>query len=127
MYDMTEFIESLVSPQTRRSYKFALATFEAWYKKPIKDLLSEPELTRLLEKYWVYLKETYKGNTPRSKFNPVLQYAVNTKVMIFSISHLFSKSSNNRPRQNVILELGYFIGKIGRVEELKAAHYDIQI
>jgi integrase len=74
MYDMTEFLESLVSPQTRRSYKFALATFEAWYKKPIKDLLSEPELTRLLEKYWVYLKETYSGNTPRSKFNPVLQY-----------------------------------------------------
>jgi integrase len=74
MYDMTEFIESLVSPQTRRSYKFALATFEAWYKKPVKDLLSEPELTRLLEKYWVYLKETYKSNTPRSKFNPVLQY-----------------------------------------------------
>jgi site-specific recombinase XerD len=74
MYDMTEFLESLVSPQTRRSYKFALATFEAWYKKPLKDLLSEPEPTRLLEKYWVYLKETYKSNTPRSKFNPVLQY-----------------------------------------------------
>lgn len=74
MYDMTEFLESLVSPQTRRSYKFALATFETWYKKPIKDLLGEPELTRLLEKYWVYLKETYKSNTPRSKFNPVLQY-----------------------------------------------------
>ena len=74
MYDMTEFIESLVSPQTRRSYKFALATFEKWYKKPLKDLLNEQELTRLLEKYWVYLKETYKGNTPRAKFNPVLQY-----------------------------------------------------
>jgi len=75
MYDMTEFLESLVSEKTRRSYRFAIATFEAWYKKPISDLLKEPELGRVLERYWVYLKETYQGNTPRAKINPVIQYA----------------------------------------------------
>lgn len=64
----------MVSEATRKSYKNGIETFEKWYKKPIKELLKENDSGKLLEKYWVWLKETYRGNTPRCKINPVIQY-----------------------------------------------------
>jgi len=71
---MKDFLESLVSEATRKSYKNGIETFEKWYKKPVKELLKEKDSGKVLEKYWVWLKENYRGNTPRCKINPVIQF-----------------------------------------------------
>lgn len=71
---MKDFLEAQVSPATRRNYKFGLKTFAEWYKRPVQELLREKDPGRVLERYWVWLKENYKGNTPRSKLNAVIQY-----------------------------------------------------
>lgn len=78
---MKDFLESMISPMTVRSYKASIKTFEKWYGKDISNLLKEKESGRVLERYFVFLKNTYKGNTPRSRLNPIVQYCRYHKVV----------------------------------------------
>lgn len=71
---MEKYLESLVSPNTRKSYRNALISFEKWYKKPLRDLLKEPDPVKTIELYFVYTKQKHCQNTARSKTNPVIQW-----------------------------------------------------
>lgn len=103
---MTEFLESLVSEKTRRSYRFAIATFESWYKKSVGDLLKEEDPGKVLEKYWVWLKNNYSGNTPRGKFNPVIQYCKFNNVVpkIKKSLHVNKQIASTRDHVLTVLE-----------------------
>jgi hypothetical protein len=67
MYTMEDFLNAQVSEATKRNYRFGLKTFAKWYKKPVQEILSEDDPSKFLEGYWVWLKKTYRGNTPRNK------------------------------------------------------------
>jgi len=71
---MEKYLESLVSPNTRKSYRNALISFEKWYKKPLRDLLKEPDPVKTIELYFVSIKQKYCQNTARSKTNPIIQW-----------------------------------------------------
>ncbi|MDH5448937.1 MAG: tyrosine-type recombinase/integrase [Candidatus Bathyarchaeota archaeon] len=68
------FLESLVSDQTRKSYKRGLAKFSEFYPKGPKGLLGEEDPAKIIERYYVWLKKKYKQNTCRSLTNPIIQY-----------------------------------------------------
>ena len=80
MYTMEDFLKAQVSKATMRNYEFGLKSFAKWYKKPIADLLKEPDPGKTLEFYWAWLKQTYQGNTPRNKINTIIQYCKFNKI-----------------------------------------------
>jgi len=71
---MEKYLESLVSPNTRKSYRNSLLSFEKWYQKPLKNLLDESDPVKTVELYFVAIKQKYCQNTARSKTNPVIQW-----------------------------------------------------
>ena len=74
MYMVKEFLESLVSEQTRRSYKRGLAKFEEYYGKSAKFLLKEKDSGKTIERFYVWLRKKYSQNSCRALVNPIIQY-----------------------------------------------------
>ncbi|MDH5451044.1 MAG: site-specific integrase [Candidatus Bathyarchaeota archaeon] len=72
---METFLESLVSPQTRRSYKRGIKKFLKFYGKDLKSFLKERDPAKIIERYYAWLREKYKQNTCRALVNPIIQYA----------------------------------------------------
>ena len=70
---MKSFLESLVSEQTRRSYKRGLTKFEGYYGKSSKFLLKEKDPGKTIEKFYVWLRKKYSQNSCRALVNPILQ------------------------------------------------------
>jgi hypothetical protein len=71
---MKSFLESLVSEQTRRSYKRGLTKFEGYYGKSSKFLLKEKDPGKTIEKFYVWLRKKYSQNSCRALVNPIIQY-----------------------------------------------------
>lgn len=71
---MKSFLESLVSEQTRRSYKRGLAKFEEYYGKSAKFLLKEKDSGKTIERFYVWLRKKYSQNSCRALVNPIIQY-----------------------------------------------------
>jgi len=81
IYTIEDFLNAQVSKATRRNYRFGLKTFAKWYQRPVPEILKEEDPGKTLEKYWVWLKETYKGNGPRNKMNSIIQYCKYNRVI----------------------------------------------
>lgn len=71
---MKSFLESLVSDQTRRSYKRGLEKFTEFYKKGPKGVLKEKDAGKIIEKFYVWLRKKYTQNSCRALTNPIIQY-----------------------------------------------------
>jgi len=69
-----EFLESLVSDATRKSYKKGLEKFEIFYGKSSKALLKDKEATKTIERFYVSLRKKYTQNSCRALVNPIIQY-----------------------------------------------------
>jgi len=80
IYTIEDFLDAQVSKATRRNYRFGLKTFAKWYQRPVPEILKEEDPGKTLEKYWVWLKETYKGNGPRNKMNSIIQFCKFNKI-----------------------------------------------
>lgn len=115
---MKDFLESQVSEDTRRSYRSGIKTFEKWYKKSIEELLKENDSGKILEKYWVWLKQNYRGNTPRTKINPIIQFCKfnNVEPKIKKSLHIHKQRVSVRDHQLAVSEARTMYG-IGSLEE----------
>jgi len=49
---MEIFLESLVSPQTRRSYERGIKKFMKFYGKDLKSFLKERDPSKIIERYY---------------------------------------------------------------------------
>ncbi len=49
MYMTKDFLDSLVSAKTKKSYRHGLKVFEEFYRKPLQMLLEEKDSGRIIE------------------------------------------------------------------------------
>jgi integrase len=69
-----DFLDSLVSPKTKKSYKHGLKVFEEFYRKPAQALLKEKDPGKIIEKFSVWCLKRYVQNSRRAVVNPIIQY-----------------------------------------------------
>lgn len=72
-----DWLGTIPSPLTRKSYRTGIKNFEKFLKAEIDSIMDKDdvELGHILEKYYVWLKESGRTqNSCRSSFNPALQY-----------------------------------------------------
>jgi len=69
-----DFLDSLVSPKTRKSYRHGLKVFEEFYRKPLQMLLKEKNSGKTIEKFYVWCNKRYMPNSCRAVVNPIIQY-----------------------------------------------------
>jgi len=76
--DMTkieDWLETIPSQATRRSYISGIKTFEKYYQMGVETLTGSENAGRIIEKFYVWLKEKgYSQNTARVKTNAVIQF-----------------------------------------------------
>ena len=73
-YMVKDFLESLASPKTRKSYAHGLKVFEEFYGKPAKALLKVKDSGKVIEKFYVWCLKRYLQNSCRAVVNPIIQY-----------------------------------------------------
>lgn len=69
-----DFLDSLASPKTRKSYAHGLKVFEEFYGKPAKALLKAKDPGKVIEKFYVWCLGRYMQNSCRAVVNPIIQY-----------------------------------------------------
>ena len=76
MKNVKEWLEGLPAKGTRKSYLNGVRSFEEFYGNPLEKILEEPKPGRMVEKFFIWLKEEkgYSQNTSRVKTNAVVQY-----------------------------------------------------
>jgi len=74
MYMVKEFLESLVSPKTKKSYRHGIEKFEGFYSKQAKFLLKEKDTAKTIELFYVWCRQKYSQNSCRALVNPIIQY-----------------------------------------------------
>lgn len=70
-----EFLESLPSPETRKSYKRGLDKFREYYGKDLAEFLKEEDPSKIIERFYVWLKAKYSQNSSKNYTNSIIQYA----------------------------------------------------
>jgi glutaredoxin-related protein len=79
---MKSFLDSLVSPQTRRSYERGIEKFLEYYGKDLKTFLKARDPSKIIERYYVWLRKKYSQNSCRALTNPIIQYAKYNNVQL---------------------------------------------
>lgn len=75
MGKMADFLSTIQSPQTRKSYKNGVRKFEEFLHGPIENLLGSAEAGKNVEKYFVWLKSNkYTQNSCRNMVNGPIQF-----------------------------------------------------
>ena len=115
---MESFLESLVSEQTRRSYKRGLTKFEEYYGKSSKFLLKEKDPGKTIEKFYVWLRKTYAQNSCRALVNPIIQYCKynNIEPRIKKSLHMYKTTITTRDHM-LNVEEARSLFEIGSLEE----------
>jgi site-specific recombinase XerD len=72
---LEDFLETVPSKNTRKSYKNGIKTFEKFLGYSITKLIKDPNATKRIEKFYVWLKDQgFKQNTARVKTNAIIQF-----------------------------------------------------
>lgn len=75
MGKMEDFLSTIQSSQTRKSYKHGIKKCEEFLGGPIEDLLGSAEAGKKIEKFFVWLKSNdYTQNSARNMVNGPIQY-----------------------------------------------------
>ena len=75
MGKMEDFLSTILSPQTRKSYKHGIKKCEEFLGGPIESLLGSAEAGKKIEKFFVWLKSNgYTQNSARNMVNGPIQY-----------------------------------------------------
>lgn len=75
MTKVNDWLETIPSQATRKSYINGIKTFEKYNKKGVDNLIGTKGAGRIVEKFFVWLRETgYSQNTARVKTNAVIQF-----------------------------------------------------
>ena len=77
MTKVNDWLSAIPSAYTRKTYKAGIKKFEMFYGKGIETLIDKPEREtgRIIEKFYVWLKEQGHGqNTRRNHINSPIQF-----------------------------------------------------
>jgi integrase len=75
MEKMEEFLSTIQSPLTRKSYIAGIRIFETYLNKPIESLIGTEDQGRTIEKFYVHLKNKgYTQNSCRNLVNGAIQF-----------------------------------------------------
>lgn len=75
MTKVNDWLETVTSPSTRKSYINGIKTFEKFYLDGVNNLIGSKDAGRSIEKFYVWLKENgYSQNTARVKVNAAIQF-----------------------------------------------------
>jgi hypothetical protein len=75
MAKMEDWLGTIPSKQTRKTYRAGIKKFEEFYRKPIETLIDSDEAGRTIEKFYVWLKEKGRPqNTCRNITNCPIQF-----------------------------------------------------
>jgi len=74
MGKIEDWLETIPSKFTRKTYRYGIRKFEKWYGDSITNLIKSPKATRTVEKFFVYLKQHHPQNTCRNVTNSVIQF-----------------------------------------------------
>jgi site-specific recombinase XerD len=75
MGKMEDFLSTIQSPQTRKSYTNGIRKFEEFLKRPIEKVLGSADAGKSVEKFFVWLKSnSYTQNSARNMTNGPIQF-----------------------------------------------------
>jgi len=74
MGKVEDFLETIPSKHTRKNYVNGIKKFEDWYGDSITKLIKSPDATKVIEKFYVALKQKHPQNTCRNVTNAVIQF-----------------------------------------------------
>jgi len=75
MGKIEDWLGGIPSENTRKSYKNGIKKFEKFYKKPIETLIASENAGKIIEKFYVWLKQNgYAQNTCRNIVNAPIQF-----------------------------------------------------
>jgi integrase len=74
MGKMNDWLETIPSPQTRKTYRSGIKKFEEYYGKPIETLIGSDDAGKTVEKFYVWLKQKHPQNTCRNITNCPIQF-----------------------------------------------------
>lgn len=141
---LEDFLETIPSKYTRKNYRNGIKKFEEWYGKSIVTLIGNPEASKIVEKFYVYLKEKHCQNTARNQTNAVIQFLkyyktpldirkslgiykteVSLKDHLLTIEELRRMYEVANLKEKVILELGLLGFRISDVINLKKSDFNL--
>lgn len=72
---MEDFLSTIQSPQTRKSYRNGIRKFEEFLKGPIENVLGSVDASKNVGKFFVWLKSNgYAHNSARNMVNGPIQF-----------------------------------------------------
>jgi integrase len=74
MAKMEDWLGTIPSKQTRKTYRNGIKKFEEFYGKPIETLIGSNDAGKTIEKFYVWLKQKHPQNTCRNITNCPIQY-----------------------------------------------------
>jgi integrase len=74
MRQLEDFLETIASKHTRKNYVYGIKKFEEWYGDSITKLVKSPDATKMIEKFFVALKQKHPQNTCRNVANAPIQF-----------------------------------------------------
>jgi integrase len=144
MGKLEDFLETIPSKYTRKNYKNGIKKFESWYGKSIVTLIGNPEASKIIEKFYVYLKEKHCQNTARNQTNAVIQFLkyyktpleirkalgiyrteTSLKDHLLTIEELRKMYDLANLKEKVVLELGLLGFRISDVIILKKSDFNL--
>jgi len=137
-----DWLETVPSKYTKKNYKAGIKRFEAWYGKSIVNLIGGPEASKVVEKFYCFLKEKFCQNTARNQSNAVIQFLKyhNTPVKVrrdlwhteislkdhpLNIDELRRMNSLANLKEQLVLELGLLGFRIGDIISLKKSDFNL--
>jgi hypothetical protein len=74
MTKIEDWLETIPSKFTRKNYTNGIRQFEKFYGDSITKLIKDPRATKVVEKWYVFLKQSHPQNTCRNQTNAVIQF-----------------------------------------------------
>lgn len=74
MTKIDDWLETIPSKHTRKNYVYGVSKFETWFGESITNLIKSPEATKMIEKFYVNLKQHHPQNTCRVLTNAAIQF-----------------------------------------------------
>jgi len=144
MAKVQDWLSTIPSPYTKKNYVAGLRKFETFYNKPIETLIGSDDAGRIVEKFFVWLKEQgHPQNTCRNLVNAPIQFlkyfgtpikyrkalgmyrtTATTRDHLLTIQEVQSMASVANLREQCILEVFLLGLRIGDASELQWQQFE---
>jgi site-specific recombinase XerD len=146
--DMTkvqDWLSTIPSKHTRKNYVAGIKKFETFYEKPVESLIGSEDAGRIIEKFYVWLKEKgHPQNTCRNLVNAPIQFlkyfntpvkyrrnlgmyrtVATTRDHMITVSEVQEMAKVADLREQILLEVLLLGLRIGDVSTLEWRTFDV--